>query len=130
FVKKFMNHESPVINGAGDYSRDFTYIDNVIQMNERAMLTDNPDAVNTVYNTAVGDRTTLNELVGHLKDILSTYDAKIADVEVLHGPNRQGDIPHSLASVDKAHQLLGYEPTHVIREGLQEAVKWYWDNQK
>jgi UDP-N-acetylglucosamine 4-epimerase len=130
FVKKFMNHESPVINGAGDYSRDFTYIDNVIQMNERAMLTDNPDAVNTVYNTAVGDRTTLNELVGHLKDILSTYDAKIADVEVLHGPNRQGDIPHSLASVDKAHQLLGYEPTHVIREGLQEAVKWYWENLK
>lgn len=130
FVKKFMNHESPVINGAGDYSRDFTYIDNVIQMNERAMLTDNPDAINTVYNTAVGDRTTLNELVGYLKEFLTGYDAEIAKVEVIHGPNRQGDIPHSLASVDKARQLLGYEPTHVIREGLQEAVKWYWDNLK
>jgi UDP-N-acetylglucosamine 4-epimerase len=130
FVKKFMNYESPVINGTGDYSRDFTYIDNVIQMNERAMLTDNPQAINTVYNTAVGDRTTLNELVGYLKEFLTEYDSEIASVEVIHGPNRQGDIPHSLASVDKARKLLGYEPTHVIREGLQEAVKWYWDNLK
>ena len=130
FVKKFMNHESPVINGAGDYSRDFTYVDNVIQMNERAMTIDNPDAINTVYNTAVGDRTTLNQLVGYLKEFLTEYDAEIAKVEIVHGPNRQGDIPHSLASIDKARQLLGYEPTHVIREGLKEAVKWYWDNLK
>jgi len=130
FVKKFMNHESPVINGAGDYSRDFTYVDNVIQMNERAMTTSNPDAINTVYNTAVGDRTTLNQLVGYLKEFLTEYDAAIANVEIVHGPNRQGDIPHSLASIDKARQLLGYEPTHVIREGLKEAVRWYWDNLK
>ncbi len=130
FVKKFMNHESPVINGAGDYSRDFTYVDNVIQMNERAMTTTNPDAINTVYNTAVGDRTTLNQLVGYLKEFLTAYDAEIAKVEIVHGPNRQGDIPHSLASIDKARQLLGYEPTHVIREGLKEAVNWYWDNLK
>lgn len=130
FVKKFMNHESPVINGAGDYSRDFTYVDNVIQMNERAMTTDNAKAINTVYNTAVGDRTTLNQLVGYLKEFLTEYDAEIANVEIVHGPNRQGDIPHSLASVDKARQLLGYEPTHVIRDGLKEAVKWYWDNLK
>lgn len=130
FVKKFMNHESPVINGAGDYSRDFTYVDNVIQMNERAMLTENPAAVNTVYNTAVGDRTTLNQLVGYLKEFLTEYDPEIAKVEVIHGPNRQGDIPHSLASVDKAKNLLGYEPSHVIREGLKEATKWYWANLK
>lgn len=130
FVKKFMNHESPVINGAGDYSRDFTYVDNVIQMNERAMLTENPEAVNTVYNTAVGDRTSLNQLVGYLKEFLTEYDPEIAKVEVIHGPNRQGDIPHSLASVDKAKKLLGYEPSHVIREGLKEATKWYWDNLK
>ncbi|WP_392470345.1 SDR family oxidoreductase [Sphingobacterium cellulitidis] len=130
FVKKFMNHESPVINGTGDYSRDFTYVDNVIQMNERAMLTDNPEAINTVYNTAVGDRTTLNQLVGYLKEFLTEYDSEIANVEVVHGPNRQGDIPHSLASVDKAKRLLGYEPSHVIKEGLKEASKWYWDNLK
>lgn len=130
FVKKFMNYDSPVINGTGDYSRDFTYIDNVIQMNELAMTTDNPDAVNTVYNTAVGDRTTLNQLVGYLKEFLTAYDDKISAVEVIHGPNRQGDIPHSLASVDKAKQLLGYKPTHVIKEGLREAVSWYWENLK
>ncbi|MVZ63640.1 SDR family oxidoreductase [Sphingobacterium humi] len=130
FVKKFMNHESPVINGTGDYSRDFTYIDNVIQMNELAMLTENPEAVNTVYNTAVGDRTTLNQLVGYLKEFLTEYDAEISKVEVVHGPNRQGDIPHSLASVDKAKNLLGYEPTHVIKEGLREATQWYWENLK
>lgn len=128
FVMQLMRHESPVINGAGDYSRDFTYIDNVIQMNELAMLTEDPKAVNQVYNTAVGDRTNLNELVTYLKEFLSVYDPRIAGVEVIHGPNRQGDIPHSLASVDKARELLGYEPTHRIREGLKEAVEWYWWN--
>ncbi|WP_160069590.1 SDR family oxidoreductase [Sphingobacterium bovisgrunnientis] len=130
FVKKFMNHESPVINGTGDYSRDFTYIDNVIQMNELAITTTNPEAVNTVYNTAVGDRTTLNQLVGYLKEYLTDYDAEISKVDVEHAPNRQGDIPHSLASVDKAKNLLGYEPSHTISEGLKEAVKWYWENLK
>ncbi|HEY4540168.1 MAG TPA: SDR family oxidoreductase [Faecalibacter sp.] len=130
FVKQFINHESPVINGTGDYSRDFTYIDNVIQMNELAMLTENPGAINTVYNTAVGDRTTLNDLIGYLKNYLSAYDPKIASVEVIHGPNRQGDIPHSLASIEKAKQLLGYQPTHTIDKGLKEAVKWYWENLK
>ncbi|WP_407402863.1 SDR family oxidoreductase [Chryseobacterium sp.] len=130
FVKKFMNHEGPVINGTGDFSRDFTYIDNVIQMNELAMTTDNRKAVNTVYNTAVGDRTTLNQLVGYLKEFLTNYDSEIAKVEVVYGPNRQGDIPHSLASIEKAERLLGYKPTHAIREGLKEAVTWYWDNLK
>lgn len=130
FVKQLINHESPTINGTGDYSRDFTYIDNVIQMNERAMLTDNKEAINTVYNTAVGDRTTLNELVSYLKKHLATYDAAIEQVEVKHGPNRVGDIPHSLASVDKAKSLLGYQPTHTIREGLKEAVKWYWEHKE
>lgn len=130
FVKQLMKKESPVINGAGDYSRDFTYVDNVVQMNERAMLTTNPKAVNTVYNTAVGDRTTLNDLVKYLKEYLSKYDAEIAEVEIVHGPNRQGDIPHSLASVEKAKELLGYQPTHTIGEGLKEAVDWYWENLK
>lgn len=128
FVKQLMNHESPVINGNGEYSRDFTYIDNVIQMNELAMLTDNSEAVNTVYNTAVGDRTTLNTLFAYLKEYLSAYDSNIANVEITFGPNRQGDIPHSLASVEKAKKLLGYNPTHTIEKGLREAVQWYWEN--
>lgn len=130
FVKQLMKHESPVINGTGDYSRDFTYIDNVIQMNELAMLTEDEKAINTVYNTAVGDRTTLNDLIGYLKDYLSEFDVEIKNVKVIHGPNRQGDIPHSLASIDKANKLLGYKPTHTIDKGLQEAVQWYWNNLK
>jgi UDP-N-acetylglucosamine 4-epimerase len=130
FIKQLMNHESPKINGTGDYSRDFTYIDNVIQMNELAMLTENPEAINTVYNTAVGDRTTLNDLIGYLKKYLSEFDEKIADVDATYGPNRVGDIPHSLASVEKAEKLLGYQPTHTIEKGLQEAISWYWENLK
>ncbi|MBO9693694.1 SDR family oxidoreductase [Chryseobacterium sp.] len=130
FVKQLINHESPTINGTGDYSRDFTYIDNVIQMNELAMLTETPEAMNTVYNTAVGDRTTLNDLVGYLKKYLSEFDEKIADVDIIYGPNRVGDIPHSLASVEKAKKLLGYQPSHTIEKGLKEAISWYWENLK
>ena len=128
FVKKLMAHESPIINGDGEYSRDFTYIDNVIQMNIRAMETNNPEAINTVYNTAYGERTTLNQLVQYLKEYLSEYDSAIADVEVKHGPNRAGDIPHSLANIDKAKNLLGYDPEFSMEQGLKEAVKWYWEN--
>ncbi|WP_339889372.1 SDR family oxidoreductase [uncultured Flavobacterium sp.] len=130
FVAQFINHESPVINGDGMFSRDFTYIDNVIQMNEKALLTTNPEALNTVYNTAFGDRTTLNDLINYLKEFLTAYDAEIAKVEVVYGPNRAGDIPHSLASIDKAKNLLGYSPKYSMREGLKEAVDWYWKNLK
>lgn len=125
FVKKLMNHESPVINGDGMYSRDFTYIDNVIQMNELALLTENKEAINTVYNTAVGERTTLNELVSLLKRYLSEYDSAIANVEIKYGPNRDGDIPHSLASIAKAENLLAYVPSFNFQKGLESAVNWY-----
>ena len=128
FVKQLMRHESPVINGDGEYSRDFTYIDNVIQMNELALTTTNPDAVNQIYNTAFGERTTLNQLVGYLKEFLGEFNEEIRKIEILHGPNRVGDIPHSLASIDKAKNLLGYEPQYSMKQGLQEAVKWYWNN--
>lgn len=130
FVKKYINHESPVINGDGEYSRDFTYVDNVVQMNLLAIATENPEAVNQVYNTAFGERTTLNQLVEYLKEYLSDFDPEIAKVEVIHGPNRTGDIPHSLACIDKAKSLLGYDPKFSMREGLREAVKWYWTNLK
>ena len=130
FVKQFMNYESPVINGDGNYSRDFTYIDNVIQMNELAMLTENSQALNTVYNTAFGDRTTLKQLVQLLKVNLAQFDPKIAEVEVLHGPNRAGDIPHSLASIEKAKNNLGYNPQFSIGQGIKEAVSWYFHNLK
>ncbi len=126
FVKQFMKHESPIINGDGTFSRDFTYIDNVVQMNLLSITTENEKALNQVYNTAVGDRTTLVQLTDLLKKHLSSFDPKIANVDIIHGPNRIGDIPHSLASVEKAKQLLGYNPTHAIDAGIEEAVKWYW----
>ena len=128
FVMQLMSHESPVINGDGTYSRDFTYIDNVLLMNELAITTTNPKAVNTVYNTAFGDRNNLNDLIGYLKEFLSEYDPAIAEVPVIHGENRAGDIPHSLASIEKAKKLLGYNPQYSIKEGLKEAVGWYWNN--
>ncbi len=128
FVMQFMNYESPVINGDGLHSRDFTYIDNVIQMNELAITTTNSEALNTVYNTAFGDRTTLTQLTHFLKEYLTIFDPKIGNVEVLHGPNRAGDIPHSLASIEKAKRLLGYNPQFSIQEGLKEAVAWYYSN--
>lgn len=128
FVKQFMNHQSPTINGDGEYSRDFTYIDNVIQANILALETNNSEALNQVYNVAFGERTTLNQLVGYLKEYLSEFDSKIADVDVFHGPNRAGDIPHSLASIEKAKRLLDYAPKYSLKDGLKEAVKWYWHN--
>ena len=130
FVKKLISYESPIINGDGEYSRDFTYIDNVIQMNMLALSTRNPEAVNTVYNTAYGERTTLNQLVAYLKEYLTAYDPEIARVEVLPGPNRLGDIQHTLASIEKARRLLNYEPQFCMQEGLKDATSWYWNNLK
>ena len=128
FVKQLMNYKSPLINGDGSYSRDFTYIDNVIQMNILAITTNCEKAINQVYNTAVGDRTTLIELVNSLKKHLSEFDPKIKDVVIKYGPNREGDIPHSLASVDKAKKLLKYNPSHQIDSGIKESIKWYYKN--
>jgi len=130
FVIQLMNHESPLINGDGTYSRDFTYIDNVLQMNLLALTSKNENALNEVYNTAFGDRTNLLELTSLLKDYLSEYDPEIANIEIKYGPNRAGDIPHSLASVDKAKMNLGYDPEFNIQSGLKEAVAWYWENLK
>ena len=128
FVSQLMRGESPVINGDGLYSRDFTYIDNVIQANILSLVSENSDSVNTVYNVAYGDRNTLNDLISYLKDYLSEFDEKIKDIEVKYGPNRMGDIPHSHASIDKANKLLDYKPKFSLQEGLKEAVKWYWEN--
>ncbi len=128
FVSQLMKGESPVINGDGNYSRDFTYIDNVIQANLLSLVTTNEKAINTVYNIAYGDRNTLNDLMGYLKEYLSEFDSKISNVEVIYGPNRAGDIPHSHASVDKAKENLNYNPQFTLQQGLKEAVKWYWKN--
>ncbi len=130
FVKKLVAHEPITINGDGEFSRDFTYIDNVIQMNLLALKTNNPDAINTVYNTAFGERNTLNQLVKYLKEFLAEYDDQIPTVSTIHAANRIGDIPHSLASIEKAKSMLGYHPKYSLRDGLKEAVHWYWENLK
>ena len=128
FVSQLMKRESPVINGDGNYSRDFTYIDNVIQANLLSLITTNKKAINTVYNVAYGDRNTLNDLMGYLKEYLSEFDSNISNIAVIYGPNRVGDIPHSHASVDKAKENLNYNPQFSLKKGLKEAVKWYWEN--
>ena len=128
FVSQFMRGESPIINGNGNFSRDFTYIDNVIQANVLSMITENKEAINMVYNVAFGERNTLNDLIDCLKESLTVYDPKIKDIQIKYGPNRAGDIPHSLASIDKAKNLLNYNPQYSLKQGLQEAVKWYWNN--
>jgi len=128
FVSQLMKGESPIINGDGNYSRDFTYIDNVIQANLLSLVTTNEKAINTVYNVAYGNRNTLNDLMFYLKECLSEFDSEVKRVKVIYGPNRPGDIPHSHASVEKAKKLLNYNPQFTLQKGLKEAVKWYWKN--
>ena len=128
FVSQLMKGESPVINGDGNYSRDFTHIDNVIQANLLSLVTTNKKAINTVYNVAYGERNTLNDLKRYLKEYLSEFDSKILNIEFIYGPNRAGDIPHSHASIEKAKEKLNYNPQFNLQKGLRQAVKWYWKN--
>lgn len=128
FVKKLLQHEPPVINGDGLYSRDFTYIDNVLQANHLAALVNDNSAVNQVYNVAHGERTSLNELYTLIQELIGNFDRSVLDIKPVHGQNRAGDIPHSLASIEKAGKLLGYQPTHNVREGMSEAINWYREN--
>lgn len=130
FAKQMLSGKRPTINGDGEYSRDFTYIDNVVLMNKLALNTDNPDAVNQIYNTACGERTTLNQLFEYLRDSLSKYKPKLSKMKPIYGASRLGDIPHSLASIDKAQRLLGYQPCCSVKQGLENAATWYYENLK
>ncbi|AFM03856.1 nucleoside-diphosphate-sugar epimerase [Bernardetia litoralis DSM 6794] len=126
FIGLLMEHERPTIFGDGEFSRDFTYIENVLQANELAATTTNLEAINQVYNVAFGERTTVTEMFELMRSLLSKYDSKISEVEAIYGDNRQGDIPHSLASIEKAKNLLGYNPQYSFKKGLTEAIEWYW----
>ena len=128
FVKGLINKKEVIINGDGLTSRDFTYIDNVIQANQLAALTTNKNALNTVYNVAYGEATSLNELFSTLRDYLTDFDSEIQNIEAIHGQERAGDVKHSLASIDKARKLLDYNPKYSFKQGLKIAVKWYWEN--
>lgn len=122
FIKSLLENKSPVINGAGDSSRDFTFVEDVVHANLLAMLTISKSAINQVYNIAKGEQTTLNELFGILKEISGM------DIEPIHGPERNGDIKHSLADVSKAKQILGYNPSTSPADGLRKTFDWYRKN--
>lgn len=128
FVMSIKNNKQPIINGDGTYSRDFTYIDNVVQANILAAITTDKNALNTVYNVACGESTSLNTLFSLIKNEVTEYNPDCKNIEPIYGKNRQGDIPHSLASIDKAVKILGYEPQYNVQQGLHEAVKWYINN--
>lgn len=130
FIKAFLNHESPLIHGDGTQSRDFTYIENVIQANILAATTMNPDALNQVYNVAAGNQITLNELISILRKLLTEFDPEIKNIPVKYGEERSGDVKYSLASIDKAKNLLGYRPYTDVEGGLKEAISWYVGNLK
>ena len=126
FVQLMIDHKTPEIHGDGQQSRDFTYIDNVIQANILAGTTTNPEALNKVYNVAYGQRTILLELVEKLKSLLAKFDPEIKDLEIKHVAERVGDVKHSLASIELAQKNLGYAPKYDINSGLEEAIDWYW----
>ena len=130
FIDTLLKHEAPVINGDGSFSRDFTYIDNVLQINKLALFTNRKEALNEVYNVAYGESSTLNELFFEIRNNLAKFDKSIVDIVPKYGPFRKGDIPHSLASINKAKSLLGYSPSFSLKSGLEETVKWYFDNFK
>ena len=128
FVMQLKELKSPTINGDGSYSRDFTYIDNVIQANILSIISENDNSLNQIYNIAYGAQTTLNELVFLLKKHLSKFDDRINDIWTIYGDFRKGDVPHSLASIKKANDLLSYKPMYDIDSGLNKAITWYYNN--
>jgi UDP-N-acetylglucosamine/UDP-N-acetylgalactosamine 4-epimerase len=130
FTDQLLNHQAPVINGDGEHSRDFTFVENVVQANILSVFAKDPEAINTVYNVAYGERTTLNQLVQSLKEYLAENDGAIAGINAEHGPNREGDIPHSQASIEKAGKQLGYSPQFNFNRGLKIATDWYKEHIK
>ncbi len=130
FVKMLIEHKQPVINGDGNHSRDFTYIDNVVFMNLLAATTNNKEAINQVFNVACGERNTLNQLVAYLKEFLGDFDSKVKNIDPIFGEEREGDVLHSQASIEKAHLLLGYNPVCLFKEGLSRSTAWYYNLMK
>lgn len=128
WIVSLINSEPVHINGDGDTSRDFCYVDNAVQANLLAATTTNENALNEVYNVAVGDRTSLNQLYIYLRDSLAQKLPHLNSVKPVYRGFRTGDVRHSLADISKGHKLLGYLPSHKVREGLMEAMQWYLDN--
>lgn len=119
FIKAVLNNEPPTMNGDGEHSRDFTYVANAVHANDRALFTENMNAVNQVYNVAVGEQTSLNQLFEMIKEIAGS------DLASKYGPERKGDVKHSLADISKAKELLNYSPAVTIKQGLKTTFEWY-----
>jgi UDP-N-acetylglucosamine 4-epimerase len=130
FISQLLNHEAPIINGDGSFSRDFTYIDNVVEINVQALLTQNNSAINQIYNVAYGEATSLNSLFTMLRDEMGLLDQGVKTIEPIYEKIRAGDIPHSLASIEKAKQLLHYAPEISVEEGIKRTVAWYVKDSK
>ncbi len=128
WVAALLRGQPVYINGDGQTSRDFCYIDNVVQANLRAALAFDGRPAHEVFNIACGDRTTLLELFGRIRELLAKTAPAIAGVEPVHRAERPGDVRHSLANIDKARELIGYAPTHTMAQGLGEAIDWYRAN--
>lgn len=128
FAAAMLKHCSPQINGDGSYSRDFTFVDNVLQVIAKALAVSDGAALNQVYNVACGEQLTLNGLFAMLKDSLSSFDPEIANVFPVYGAVRAGDIPHSLADISKAEKLLAYHPEISAAEGIRMTAEWYFKN--
>lgn len=125
WFKALLNNESVYINGDGETSRDFCYIENTVQANILSAMAEDPEAVNQVYNVAFGQRTTLNQLFDILKEITSEYNAAATNAKPVYRDFRPGDVRHSLADIGKAEKLLGYKPGYDVLSGLSEASAWY-----
>jgi UDP-N-acetylglucosamine 4-epimerase len=119
FIKAVLDNTPPTINGSGEHSRDFTFVDNAVQANVKALFTDRADALNQVYNIACGEQTSLNELFENIKQIAGS------DLVPMYGPERKGDVKHSLADIAKANQFLDYHPEVTIKKGLAITFEWY-----
>lgn len=125
WIGQLRNHETPTINGDGETSRDFCFIENVVQANLLAATTENPDAVNKVYNIAFGERTSLNDLFKMIRRELALHDPAVNAIEPHYGPERVGDVRHSLADISRARQLLGYDPAFSVQDGMKITVEWF-----
>jgi UDP-N-acetylglucosamine 4-epimerase len=130
FIRTLIRGESPRIDGDGSQTRDFTYVENIVRINQIALHITNKEALNTVYNVAYGEKTSVNELFEILRDNLKKYVPHVTQIQPSYGPERIGDVRHSLASIEKARQLLGFDPPFSIREGLKLAIDWYWHELK
>ena len=126
FIMALKEHRAPTINGDGSFSRDFTFVDDVIRANLLAMETEDPEAVNQIYNVAGGAETSINALFEVIRALAGAHDPEILEISPVHGPERVGDVSRSLASVDKVRRLLGCSPRFTVKEGLERTIPWYF----